>query len=48
VSAARARELLVENKGSLRAIVGDLDGDGGRPNGAKAAPEEPRASDGAR
>jgi len=30
VSTARATELLVEHKGMLRAIVGDLDGDRGR------------------
>jgi len=43
VNAARAKELLVEHKGSLRAIVGDLGG--GR---AAATPTESRADDGAR
>jgi N-acetylmuramic acid 6-phosphate etherase len=37
VNVARARELLVANKGSLRAIVGDLDDDSLRP-GAGAPP----------
>jgi N-acetylmuramic acid 6-phosphate etherase len=39
VSAARARELLIKHKGSLRAIVGDLPGagDGSGPGGGGAA-----------
>ena len=38
VNAARAKELLVEHKGSLRAIVGDLAG--GRAAGGNATPRE--------
>jgi len=37
VSVARARQLLVENKGSLRAIVGDLRGDADPPGAAAEA-----------
>jgi N-acetylmuramic acid 6-phosphate etherase len=50
VTAARAKELLVKHKGSLRAIVGDLDGDAGKPagGGSGAATEEARAGAGAR
>jgi N-acetylmuramic acid 6-phosphate etherase len=43
VNAARAKELLVEHKGSLRAIVGDLAG--GRAAGGNATPKETRAED---
>ena len=43
VSAARARDLLVEHKGSLRSIVGDLD-EGGRRTAAPRA-ERGRAKD---
>ena len=39
VSAARARDLLIKHKGSLRAIIGDL-GDGG-DRGKRAAPTDP-------
>jgi N-acetylmuramic acid 6-phosphate etherase len=38
VGAARARELLVEHKGSLRAIIGDRGGPGERPRPAGGAP----------
>jgi N-acetylmuramic acid 6-phosphate etherase len=46
VNPARAKELLVEHKGSLRAIVGDLVG--GRAVAGNAAPKEARAEDEAR
>ena len=46
VNAARAKELLVEHKGSLRAIVGDLVG--GRAAGGNATPKDARAEDEAR
>jgi len=46
VNVARAKELLVEHKGSLRAIVGDLVG--GRAAGGNATPKEARAEDEAR
>jgi N-acetylmuramic acid 6-phosphate etherase len=46
VNAARARELLVEHKGSLRAIVGDLGaGDGRRPTGGNGTPTDTRADE---
>jgi N-acetylmuramic acid 6-phosphate etherase len=50
VNAVRAKELLIKHKGSLRAIVGDLDVDGGKASGgAKATTaDEVRAEDGAR
>jgi N-acetylmuramic acid 6-phosphate etherase len=48
VNAARAKELLVQHKGSLRAIVGDLDGDGGRDARPTAAAADARADDGGR
>ena len=52
VNATRAKELLVKHKGSLRAIVGDLDGGAGSGGGATAAAgaatEETRAGAGAR
>jgi N-acetylmuramic acid 6-phosphate etherase len=50
VTAARAKELLVKHKGSLRAIVGDLDGDAGKPagGGSGAATEEARPGAAAR
>ena len=48
VNAARAKELLVQHKGSLRAIVGDVPVDGGRPRGAANPPDEARTEDGAR
>jgi hypothetical protein len=38
VSAARARDLLIKHKGSLRAIIGDL-GEGG-DRGKRAAPAD--------
>jgi N-acetylmuramic acid 6-phosphate etherase len=43
-SAARARDLLVANKGSLRAIVGDLDQDHVHVSGRPGAEEVGRAA----
>jgi N-acetylmuramic acid 6-phosphate etherase len=50
VNAARAKELLIKHKGSLRAIVGDLDAEGGKAaGGAKpTAADDARDGDGAR
>jgi N-acetylmuramic acid 6-phosphate etherase len=39
VNAARAKDLLVEHKGMLRAIIGDLDVGVGKPAGGGTAPE---------
>ena len=47
VNLARAKELLIKHKGSLRAIVGDLDADTGKASAVEAG-EETRAGDGAR
>jgi len=46
VNAARAKELLVKHKGSLRAIVGDVGGPGSAGGGAST--DDARADDGAR
>jgi hypothetical protein len=42
VSAARARDLLVEHKGSLRSIVGDLEDDRRRGGGNGRADRAPQ------
>ena len=47
VNLTRAKELLIKHKGSLRAIVGDLDADTGKASAVEAT-EETRAGDGAR
>jgi len=46
VNAARAKELLVKHKGSLRAIVGDVGGPGSPGRGAST--DDARADDEAR
>ena len=46
VNAARAKELLVKHKGSLRAIVGDVGGPGTAGGGAST--DDARVADGAR
>jgi N-acetylmuramic acid 6-phosphate etherase len=48
VNAARAKELLVEHKGMLRAIIGDVDPGVGKPAAAGAATDDARAATGAR
>jgi N-acetylmuramic acid 6-phosphate etherase len=48
VNAARAKELLVQHKGSLRAIVGDVAVDGRRPRATASPPDDARVEDGAR